>query len=370
MSDTKKLYIAGMGMITPVGANTAMTAAAVNANISAYAISNFYGHNKQPITMASVPGSVFLNSDAEIGEGSRYNERHDRVLNMAIIAIREACAQHLTRQPVPLALAMPEVQGNIKGLVPFIPTLEANCKPWVSAAQTRSLYSGRAAGIEALDFAFKYFYDLPSDYMLIGGSDSYQDEERIAPLNTKKRLLVKNSPDGFAPGEAAAFLLLTRKPELALARNGNIIALQPPGLAEEPGHLYSEEPYRGEGLDATFKAAMHSQKPASIHSIYSSMNGENHWAKEYGVAYIRNKDFFHDPVRIEHPADCYGDVGTATAAVLIALAAEHLFSDATATAHLVYSSSDHSKRGAVVVEKIAYTAGGAKPQANQHLSNT
>ena len=370
MSNTPKLYIAGMGMITPVGANTAMTAAAVNAGISAYTLSGFDGHNHQPITMASVPDTIFLKTEIEIGEGSCYDHRHDRVIKMAIIALHEACAQRATKQPVALALAMPEQQGDIEGLVPFIPTLEKNCQPWVSAAHSRSLYSGRAAGIAAIDFAFNYFYDLPNDFMLIGGSDSYRDDERLTPLTKKQRLLVKDSPDGFAPGEAAGFLLLTRKPELALARNGHIIALHPPGLAEEPGHLYSEEPYRGEGLDAAFKKALINQPPASIHSIYSSMNGENHWAKEYGVAYIRNKEFFHDPVRIEHPADCYGDLGAATAPVLIALAAEHLFSHATAKAHLVYSSSDRSQRGAVIVEKIAFASGSAMHPVSQDLSNT
>lgn len=59
-----------------------------------------------------------------------------------------------------------------------------------------------------------------------------------------------------------------------------------------------------------------------------------------------------DPVRFEHPADCYGDLGSATSAILIALAAEHLFKSADAKSHLVYSSSDTAKRGALVVEKI------------------
>lgn len=353
MSDAKKLYIAGMGMITPLGGNTAMTAAAVNANSSAYAVSDSYEQDRQPVTMTTVPNSLFLKMEADIDEGSRYNDRHDRVIKMAITAIRDACEQQTSEQPVPMAIAMHEDQGDIDGLVPFIPTLEANCKPWVSSALCRSMYSGRAAGIEAIDFAFNYFYDLPNDFMLIGGSDSYQDEGRIAPLAQKKRLLVKNSPDGFAPGEAAGFLLLTRKPELALERNGHIIALHPPGMAEESGHLHSEDPYRGDGLDAAFKQALIKHSPASIHSIYSSMNGESHWAKEYGVAYIRNKEYFQDTVKIEHPADCYGDLGAATSPVLIALAAEHLFNHATAKAHLVYSSSDHSKRGALVIERVA-----------------
>lgn len=369
MSANQRLYIAGMGMITSVGGDTATTTAAVNAGISAYGISGFYGQNDLPITMASVPNSIFLKMEADIDPGDCYSDHHDRVIKMAITAIREASAEKETEKAVPMVLAMPEQQGDIEGLVPFIPTLESNCQPWISADMTRSIYSGRAAGIEAIDFAFKYFYDLPHDFMLIGGSDSYQDEERLAPLTKTERLLVKNCPDGFAPGEAAGFLLLTNNPELALARDGHIIALHPPGLAEEPGHLSSEEPYRGEGLDAAFKQALNNHQPSSIHSIYSSMNGENHWAKEYGVAYLRNKEFFKDPVRIEHPADCYGDLGAATSPVLIALAAEHLFSDKTAKKHLIYSSSDHSRRGAMVMEKIAFAAGSAanhqQPLANQ-----
>ena len=87
-------------------------------------------------------------------------------------------------------------------------------------------------------------------------------------------------------------------------------------------------------------------------SIYSSMNGENHWAKEYGVACLRNSHAFKDPVYTEHPADCYGDLGSATATVLISLAAEHLFKNTEAQAHLVYSSSDTAKRGAIVLQKL------------------
>lgn len=359
MSDTRKLYIAGMGMITSVGANTAMTVASVNAGISAYAVSNFCGQDNESITLASVPNSAFLKIDADIEKGSLFNVRHDRVIKMAIQAIREACAQQTTHQRIPLALAMPQEQSDDNGLAPFIPALEKNCQPWISAALTHRICSGRAAGIDAVDFAFREFFDLPNDFMLIGGSDSYRDDERLIPLSKAKRLLVENSPDGFVPGEAAGFLLLTRKPELALARNGHIVALHRPGMAEESGHLSSEEPYRGEGLDAAFKQALCNQSPATIHSIYSSMNGEHHWAKEYGVAFIRNQAFFQDPVRTEHPADCYGDVGAATGSILIALAAEHLFSHASANAHLVYGSSDLSRRGAVVVEKMAVTTSGA-----------
>ena len=358
MSTQPRMYIAGLGMVTPVGANTAMTAAAVRAGVSAYAETEYTSQRGLPITMASIPESVFDNLNADIEDGDRYDTCHDRVVKMAIIAIREACAQQTTKQPVPLLLAMPEVSAetgeiDIEGLVPLLPTLEQNCKPWVSAQQCRMIYSGRAAGIEAIDFAFRYLYDQPNDFVLIGGSDSYRDFARINPLSSADRLKTQGCLDGFVPGEAGGFLLLTRKPELALARNGHIIALNQPGIADETGHFYSKEPYRGDGLDQAFKKALAQDlAPNSIHSIYSSMNGEYHWAKEYGVAYMRNRDVFKDPVGIEHPADCYGDLGAATSPVLIALAAEHLFRDTKARSHLVYSSSDRNKRGAIVIEKL------------------
>lgn len=357
MSDQSRIYLAATGLITPVGANTAMTAAAARAEVSAYRLSHFYGQNDIPITMALVPDGVFSDINADIIEGNRFNERQDRVIKMAILAIREACAKRPVLQPIPLLLASPEGEGEeVKGFSPFLENLQKNCQPWVNAGQCRQFHFGRAAGLEAIAFAFRYLHDLPDDYLLVGGSDSYQSYSRLHPLSQADRLLSRDNKDGFAPGEAACFLLLTRHPQLAHKRNGHMIALYPPGLADEPGHLGSPEPYRGEGLDQAFKKALVDKSPATIHSIYSSMNGEHYWAKEYGVAFTRNSDYFHDPVKIEHLADCFGDLGSATAPALIALAAEDLWKHPKPQAHLVYSSSDGPKRGAIVVEKRPVTA--------------
>lgn len=371
MSDHPRLYIAGMGMITAVGANAPMTAALIDAKISAYAETGYLGQDGQPVIMAAVPDLVFEEVEAEIGEGDRFNARHDRVIKMAIIAIREACARHATQQAVPLVLAMPQEPADEAGLTPFVQNLIQNCKPWIGIESTRRIHSGRAAGIEAIDFVFRYLYDFPHDFFLIGGSDSHQDYSRLGPLADTERLLVVGAQDGFAPGEAAGFLLLTRQSEHALVRDGHVVALNPPGIGEEPGHLYSEEPYRGDGLDQAFNQALtnYNNPQQKIHCLYSSMNGEHHWAKEYGVAAMRNKAHFHEQVEIEHPAEYYGDIGAATASVLIALAAEHLFNHAKATAHLVYSSSDHAKRGAIVLEKIPFTRTAASANMDQRLRN-
>lgn len=346
------LYIAGMGLITPLGHSIATTVTAVNAGISAYTLSEYDTFGGEPITMARVPHAVFDNIDAEIDEGDRFNPRHDRLIKMAITAVREACHERTTEQAIPVVLGMSDRSVGKDGLSSFVENLQENCKPWISIQLSRSLYSGRAAGMEAIDFAFRYLYQLAHPFVLVGASDSYMDDELLHPLASEQRLLTPGASDAFAPGEAASFLLLTRHIEFAQNRNGFVIALHPPGMAEEEGHLYSEAPYRGNGLDQAFKKVLHNQPEESIHGIYSSMNGENHWAKEYGVAYLRNKQKFIEKVKIEHPADCYGDLGAATATTLITLAAEHLHKNKNIQKHLVYSSSDFGKRGAVVIEKI------------------
>lgn len=356
VTNTQKLYIAGMGMVTPVGGNVAMTAAMVGAAVSAYKVSDVTTQTGEKVTMARVPDELMAEFTGEIDEGSRFNPRHDRVTRMAIIALQQACKEKTTEQAVPLVLAMSDIKTESEGLSSFVANLAKNLQPWLSTAMTRSIYSGRASGMEAIDFAFQYLYGPQYPYVLVGGSDSYEDSSRLIPLERDGRLLTVGAADAFAPGEAASFLLLTPHLELAQQRNGKAIALYKPGLADEPGHLFSEQPYRGDGLDQAFKNALINQPENSIHSIYSSMNGENHWAKEFGVAQIRNRKFFHDSVKIQHPADCYGDLGSATATTLIALSVEHLFNNSKAQAHLVYSSSDTGKRGALVVEKIHASA--------------
>lgn len=352
LNAAKKLYIAGMGMVTPVGGNVAMTAAMIAARVSAYKSSYFETQSGEKITMAQVPSEMLAEFEGEIDQGSCFNLRHDRVIRMAILALRQAIGQHTTENAIPLLLAMPDIKTDSEGLSSFTENLINNVKPWLDPKIIRSIYSGRAGGIEAIDFVFKYLQSTQHLYVLVGGSDSYEDDSRLMPLESKGRLLTIGAADAFATGEAACFLLLTSHLELAEQRNGQVIALSPPGVTDELGHLFSDEPYRGDGLDQAFKKALLNQPEQRIHSIYSSMNGENHWAKEFGVAQIRNRRYFQDSVKIEHPADCYGDLGSATATTLVALAAEDLFKNSNAQAHLVYSSSDAAKRGAIVLEKL------------------
>ncbi|WP_086930352.1 beta-ketoacyl synthase N-terminal-like domain-containing protein [Agarilytica rhodophyticola] len=351
------IYLAGRGIVSALGTQAAMTIAGVKAEIVRYKVSGYYTEDNQPITMAGVPKEVFAHLEDKIDQGNYYSGLYDHVIKMALIALREAVANYSLDKPIPLIMAMPEVDESIDQVSASSITnnlVERSDLP-LSREHIRYIYNGRAAGIEALELAFRYLYEAGEDYVLVGGSDSYWHYPIIAKLSAADRVLAPATLDGFAAGEGAGFLLLTRDPAKAMVHKGKIVGIHHPGSAEETGHLHSDQPYLGEGLDKAFKQALGSEPKGDIATIYSSMNGERFWAKEYGVAMTRNQQYFSEQVRIEHPADYYGDLGAATGPVLIALAADNMLCSTGQAAHLVYASSDYSRRSAVKLASIAHS---------------
>src|SRR5690606_39390373 len=72
--------------------------------------------------------------------------------------------------------------------------LAVQCSPLVHSALTRACHSGRAAGMEAIAFAFRYLLD-SHDYILVGGSDSFCSRERLKILDNANRALTSETAD-------------------------------------------------------------------------------------------------------------------------------------------------------------------------------
>ncbi len=357
MTSPHKTYIAGIGMITSIGANAAMTFASVNAGISGYSISEYSNMQGYPITLASVPDEVFSTTNIETDTGNYYCKLYDRIIKMAIISIKEALSNHQLTHTIPLILTLPEDKDS-NNYIPkelLIKNLIDKKNLPLQKDKIHCVTVGRSGGIQALEVAQHLLSDNNIEYVLVGGSDSYHSLARLYDLDDDERLLAPNRKDGFAPGEGAGFLLLTSNRKKAINYKSNIIALLPPGSSKENGHLYSTKTYKGDGLDKAFKLALLGCKESSVNSIFSSMNGENHWAKEYGVATMRNKKILADNFVTEHPADCYGDLGVASGSVLVAMSVLSLFKKQNDVSQLVYSSSDSEWRSAIRLEKLAYT---------------
>jgi 3-oxoacyl-[acyl-carrier-protein] synthase I len=121
-------------------------------------------------------------------------------------------------------------------------------------------------------------------------------------------------------------------------------------VAVEEGHLYSEVPYRGEGLARAIEDLVVSGTlPLPVREVYSSMNGERHWAKEWGVSLLRNRAAFDPDHGMHHPADCTGDTGAACGPLMVGLAALGVAGGYRRSPCLVYGSSDDGARAVLGV---------------------
>jgi 3-oxoacyl-[acyl-carrier-protein] synthase I len=345
---TSKIYLAATGMFTPVGFNTQSTNAAIMAGMSAYEDSNHHNKNFNPMRMALIPEDALPPLNPELVSLGGLTSRQRRILRIATPAIQEVINDVPLKEPPALFLALPESIPNCAFSIhpKFLDALEIQTGVKLNKVSSRLFATGRAGGIEAINLVFKYFESTGKDVALVGGVDTYLDHFLLSVLDQDNRILAENISDGFAPGEAAGFLLLVSERVKGFLQKPPIAEIFMPGLANEEGHRYSEEPYRGDGLASAFKTAIKNANVKPIDAIYASLNGENFGAKELGIAFMRNKSAFIENVKTEHPADCFGDIGAAFGPVLIANALASKQDNI-----LCYCSSDKATRAVVVIKK-------------------
>jgi 3-oxoacyl-[acyl-carrier-protein] synthase-1 len=117
----------------------------------------------------------------------------------------------------------------------------------------------------------------------------------------------------------------------------------------DPGHRNGSEPARGEGLALALEKLRASNGGESIASIFAGLNGESFESKLWGVAALRHKDWFAPDAYMHHPADCYGDAGAATGALLTVIAATALQRGQRPGPALLWAASDHEPRGCALL---------------------
>ncbi len=355
MNRKLKIYIAGTGAITAVGKNASMTYNSVNADINRYQDSGYFTPQQQPVKMALPPAGALPDINEAIEFEGTYTPWDKRLLQLAHAGMVEALENYTIEKPIPLILACAQHYSSWPHQLPdnFIPCLIEQSSLSLDPALSRTVQTGRSGILEALQIAFSYFLDTDADAILIGGVDSFQRPELLDGLIKEGRIVIEGTYDGFTPGDGAGFILLCRSKSRAMSNGHCLVSLRTPGLAQESGHLYSDQPYLGEGLARAVSEALMEFNGAKIKRIYSTMNGEWFWAKELGVSITRNQQHFNEMCHIEHPADCYGDLGAASGAVLIVLAVQHLLQQKQSMSHLVCCSSDNAYRSAVVLSTQA-----------------
>lgn len=338
------VVVVGIGMISAVGLTAPEVAAAVRAGTMRLSESAIMDRNFEPFTLAEVPEDALPPLDAKL-ETRGLTSRETRMLRLATPSLQE-CLRSLPpgTAPPPLVLALPETETT-RPLddKQFTDALAVQVGGF-DATRTEAFFRGRSGGVRALARAVDWL-NAGAPFVLVGGIDTYRDLYVLGTLDLEQRVKSAAHLDGFIPGEGAAFLLVGRR---GGAATPPIAALSGFGAGIETGHMYSQEPYRGDGLAAVLTVSL-GNGTGPVADVYSSMNGEGHWAKEWGVAYMRNRARFTEEHGMHHPADCFGDTGAAAGVLMAGLAALGVRDGYRRSPCLIYGSSDRGERAALIV---------------------
>jgi 3-oxoacyl-[acyl-carrier-protein] synthase-1 len=350
------VVVVGMGMMTPVGLSAAETAASVRAGVMRFVRSDWVDRHGDPMSLAVVPNDGLPELMPELADDVTVGRREARLLRLAALPIQEALkALGPVGQMSCLAIALPEAELD-EPLAPekVLHHLAVQTGSAFSPAESVALLGGRVGGLLAIAAAQERIRG-GARFALAVGVDSYRRLQLLFALDRVGRLKSAHNLDGFIPGEGAGALLLTTRATARSSKLTPLATLSRVSEGFEEGHLASSAPYRGDGLAATITRLLQEADPqALVHEVYASMNGENHWAREWGVTFLRNKARFAPDARIWHPADCFGDLGAACGPVLTALAALNLRKGQEGGLHvrgpgLIYCSSDRGPRAALTI---------------------
>jgi 3-oxoacyl-[acyl-carrier-protein] synthase-1 len=345
--------IVGVGMVTPVGLAAAPTAAAVRAGIARLNESTLRSRDGEPRVMGLVPEEQLPPLALSPETRTPPTAHAQRLLRLAAGALQEALERCPDSATVPVFLGLHEPWPELPAPAEadFLKHLARQAQSAFAVSRSKVFPQGRASGVIALQHALKLLSsDRKIPLVVAGGVDSYLAPELLARLDHEGRLPSGPVTDGFIPGEGAAFLLLARPGEARRLGLEPIAEVAGVGLGDEKGHRYSATPYLGEGLAEAFaRLFAQAEPPSPIQCVYSGLNGESFWAKEWGVAYLRNAKRFVENVRIEHPVQNVGDPGAALGPLMVGLAAMGIQRGYRQAPCLVWCSSDHEARGAVLV---------------------
>lgn len=341
------VHVVGVGMVTAVGLTAAETAASVRSATTRFTETSLMDKRFEPFTLARVPEDGLPDVEERLANAG-LTARETRMLRLGSVALRECLKSLPPKEPAPgLALTLPETTTTLPldGHL-FLQRFGQQTGGAFDVKRSDTSQRGRAGGLLAIALAAELVRAGQARFVVAGGIDTYRDLYVLGTLDMEGRVKSSTNLDGFIPGEAAAFLLLGR----ADAGAAPLACLSPVAQAMENGHLYSEQPYRGDGLAMAIQQLVKAGVAAGpIKEVYSPMNGENHWAKEWGVAYVRNSSAFLADHEMHHPADCYGDTGAACGVLMVGLAALGIKQGYRRSPALVYGSSDRGQRAALVV---------------------
>jgi 3-oxoacyl-[acyl-carrier-protein] synthase-1 len=308
------VVIAGVGARSSIGLNALQTTMGIRAEVLRPMETRFVDTNGDPVGMCCVS----CIDPILTGVG--------RLKALAIPAMREAAADFLRAErarrgaasPLPLVIAIPEgvVEYSLaKQASHLLTALLEDIPELIDPNNYHEIAGGRAAGVTALGKAMELL-GAGAEAVLVGGVDSYYDPDRLERLADEYRLHGLTTENGFIPGEASAFVLLThRGRSSALTRYASVLGH---AVELEPRPFGSDEPCQALGMTAALRKATSSVGASRrIGWQLTDVVDERHRVDEWQYARTRTFRLFTDEVVHEQPLLLVGDVGAAATSLLM-----------------------------------------------------
>lgn len=340
----RPLYIAGAGAVTPAGLNARQSIAAIRASLSAFedlARGKSFG---APQVVARIPTHWRLRRS----EG-------EWLVNMAARAVSEALgAVDPTLAAATVVLITPPESFRKHPALEEIPL-----RDFLAATTERTghrfhpashaIDGGAAASLGLIEQAVSLLEEQGVAQVLLGGVDSLVNDSDLARLGQAGRLRGANA-QGLVPGEAAVFVRLTREPE----RGPDVTAIHGIGLAREADSVLSERYSQGHAMLRALRASVNGsgRSEPDIDFVISNSNGERYQGWEMLISRPRFYRTRRELMATAYPAMTVGDIGAASGALALMLAADSFRHDyAPGAVAMCEVSSEGGLRAAAVVSR-------------------
>jgi 3-oxoacyl-[acyl-carrier-protein] synthase-1 len=342
-SPASALAVQRVGLVTAVGASAPASCAALRAKIG----------NPSETRFTDGHGRWLRAHQVELERPWRGTSK---LAHMAALAIEEALhplpRAQWGRLPMMLCVAEPDRPGRTEALDAELPAqirqlLGVRFEPGRSAVVAH----GRVAVAVALNGARRALAEGECEQVLLVAADSLIGRGTLGAYERDGRLLTEDNSNGFLPGEAAGALLLGRA-DGGGAPPGQLLVTGL-GFAREAAPIASDEPLRGDGLAAAIQGAL-GEAGLAMHDIdhrITDLAGEHYYFKEASLALSRTLRGRKDSFDLWHPAECTGEVGAASGAVMLAVAeAACTKGYAPGPRMLAHWANDNGHRAAAVLQ--------------------
>ncbi len=340
------MAIIAVDIACPVGLCIEQAATSVAAGIARIEETNWIAPNGNPIKMGRIANDALPPLVEEIAQDQSLTQHAQRLIRLGSIPLK-AVAEKLAEHPAPVHgfIAMPESGGGSHcDPMTLIRNALTNSETKLKFAATHVFNGGRASTFQALLAAETFLVQSPNAIAVVGGIDSFHDPILLSQLGAQERLLTDGVQDGMIPGEGAAMLICVDAGSAASMNLQPIALINAVAVADEPGHLTSDDPCMGDGSTEVLAGAL--KDCEAVNQVYLSFNGEHIWAQEWSIAFLRHSDSFVQGHGVHHPAEHFGDSGAASGAMMTALSAFAFASGKASGEHLVWCASDGPLRGA------------------------